>query len=200
MLHGSREVQAKLWTTDTSSLVAPWSPSPQCRCPTISFLPQERMVFVFRYGFSWDKWRCTVVRVYFFHFSSPRICFNSQSTSNTRHVSMKIADVLSIGKTSQPVQDHLLLILFHLFIGGSCGRKTAYCCHQRRHGGLRGLASSCESKFCRGFGICHAHLASVPQTVFWPNLYRVKDIDVGAWCSKAFLQADLSLYWYHLDN
>lgn len=118
---------------------------------------------------------CTCI---FFPFSSPIICFNSQSTSNTRHVSMKIADVLSIGKISQPVQDHLLLILFHLFIGGSCGRKTAYCCHQRRHGGLRGLASSCESKFYRGFGICHAHLASVPQTVFWPNLYRVKDIDV----------------------
>lgn len=83
-----------------------------------------------------------------------------------------------LGKISQPVQDHLFLILFHLFIGGSCGRKTAYCCHQRRHGGLRGLASSCESKFCRGFGICHTHVAFVPQTFFRPNLYRVKDIDV----------------------
>ena len=94
---------------------------------------------------------------------------------------------------SQPVQDHLLLILFHLFIGGSCGRKAAYCCHQRRHRRrIAGVGSETWSVDSKGFaypaGLCSPN-------IFWPNLQWK-----GAWGSQAFLQADLLRHWYHLLN
>lgn len=146
------EVQAKLWTTDTSSLVAPWSPSPQC--------------------FSWDKWRLYVY------------IFSLQFSENMFQLAKYIQHKTCLDENRRcfehwqnftaspgPPASYLVSPLYWWILWW----KNSLLLPPKKARRIEGVGIQLWKQVLSWIWNMSC---PVPQTVFWPNLYRVKDIDV----------------------